>query len=62
MIEKTNEGYEFDTDNITKGNEMLIQKLPEWLTDHLTIQEIHVATLRNALNCYAYTLVNGTYT
>jgi hypothetical protein len=29
MIEKTNEGYKFNTDNMTEENVLLIKELPE---------------------------------
>ncbi|MDF2884519.1 MAG: hypothetical protein K0R54_5086 [Clostridiaceae bacterium] len=62
MIEKTNEGYKFNTANMTEENILLIKELPEWLTNHLANEEIHIAMIRNILHCYGYTLANGKYT
>lgn len=62
MIEKTKDGYKFDFNNISEKNTLMLNELPRWIVEDTNIYQRHIATLRQIVHCYCYTLNYGKYT
>jgi hypothetical protein len=58
MIDKNENGYRFDLDNISEKNESMLNELPQWIIEDTTTYQRHEATLRQILHCYGYTLTD----
>ena len=57
MIKKSYaDNYKFNTGDITIKNINMIKNLPSFITNGLTIEEIHIQTIKDIITYYGYLL------